>query len=216
MRKKFFYFSFFFIACVIIYLFVKTYDFHKYFNKIETQKTIPNFRLENMLNPDLKIKYLKSFYYDKKCIGFNAIIDDKYYVTVVKLGKSHENLKFQKIGKNHEKNNVITLPPIDVDEQISRYINFENYPFDIQTIGYYIDGQELQILNANFPEIVFKANYVNLSFNSKNKIDFIYSTPVREMSLSFINYKNELYLINAQAYKNQQFKSLHSLLTRNN
>ncbi|ROH99382.1 hypothetical protein [Chryseobacterium daecheongense] len=215
MRKKFFYASLVIIVTVISYVAYKSIVFSKYSSKLEVSKLKPEINLENLLNaPNLKVEYLKSFSYDKKWIGFNGIVDNKYYITVTKLGRINSNLKLNKIDKNFDKNDVIGFPPIDIDEQVSRYIDPFSYPFNIKEIGYYLDGKELQILNNQFTEIIFKGNYLNISFNNKNKKDFGFITPNEEMSVSFINYNNELYAINTKIYKNYSFKSLHSLINK--
>ncbi|ROH99381.1 hypothetical protein [Chryseobacterium daecheongense] len=217
MRKKFFYASLVIIVTVISYVAYKSIIFSKYSSKLEVSRLKPEITLENLLNaPNLKVEYLKSFNYDKKHIGFNAIVNGQHYITVTKLGGINDGLSIHKSLKDFkENNNMISFPP-DFDEQVARYFGFYDYPFNITNIKYYIDGKELQNLNGGFTEIVFKGNYLNISFNNKERGDFIYSTPKEEMSVSFISYNNELYAINTKIYKNYPFKSLHSLIQKNN
>lgn len=184
---------------------------------MEVSSLKPNVTLDNLLNTsNLEVKYLKSFNYDKKCIGFNAIINDKHYITVTKLGRiGNIPLAISKANKDFkDNNNLIGFPP-DFDEQAARYFGFYEYPFYIKDIEYYVGGQQLKLINNQFTEIIFKGDYINFSFNKKKRGDFGYVTPTEEMSVSFINYKNELYAINTKIYKNYPFKSLHSLILEN-
>lgn len=213
MRKKLLYFYLFIGICILGYVTFKTYDFIKYSNKLEISNSKPIFKLESLFDTNnLRINYLKSVNYGKKPIAYSAIIDSKYYITVIKLGKSNNNLKINKISTNFEESNVIAIPLIDADEQVGRYINFENYPFTVKEIKYYVNGQDIQTLNDQFSEIIFKGDYINFSFNNENKKDFGYVTPKEEMSVSFVVYKNDLYAISMKSYKGYPFKSLHSLL----
>ncbi|WP_426278408.1 hypothetical protein ACN9MN_03585 [Chryseobacterium sp. S-02] len=213
MRKKLLYFYLFVGICILGYVIFKTYDFQKYSNKLEISNTKPVFKIENLFNTNnLRISYLKSVNYDKKPIAYTAIIDNKYYINVIKLGKGDNNLKINKIPTNFEENNVIAIPLIDADEQVGHYINFENYPFNVKEIKYYVNGQDIRTLNDQFSEIIFKGDYINFSFNDENEKDFGYVTPNEEMSISFVVYKNDLYAISMKSYKGYPFKSLHSLL----
>lgn len=203
---------FFVVFCVLVYVAFKTYNFQKYSNKIEVRNEIPTVTLNTLLNKQLNVKYLKSFYYDNQCIGYNAILDNKYYLSVVKIGQADRKIDLMKLDKPYSEEDLISLPPIDVEEQIGRFMNFKNYPYKINAVNYYVKGKELDIMNMKFSEIIYNAKYINLSFNDIQKTYFIYSTPQEKMSLSFINYKNELYIINTKPYKNNSFIDLHTLI----
>jgi hypothetical protein len=213
MKKKLLYFSLFIVICVLGYVTIKSYEFHKYFNKLEISDSELSFKIEKIFNNNsLNIRYLKSLNYDKECIAYTAIIDNTYYITAVKLGKGTSNLKTNKILEDFKESNVIGIPLIDAEEQIGCYVNFETYSFYGKEIKYYIHGKEIRALNKKFPEIIFKGDYINFSCDNENKKDFGFVTPNEEMSVSFIVYKNELYAINMKSYKNHPFKSLHILL----
>ncbi|MDR6515929.1 hypothetical protein [Chryseobacterium camelliae] len=203
---------FFVVFCVLIYVAFKTYNFQKYSNEIDVRDEIPIVTLNTLLNKQLNVKYLKSFYYNNKCIGYNAILDDKYYISVIKLGHAEKSLEVKELKVKFKENDVIGLPPIDTEEQLGKYLNFESYPFIIDQINYYIDGQKYDSITDKFYEIVFTGNYINFSLNNKNQKDFGYVTSKQKMSVSFINYKNELYIINTKPYKNNSFIDLHNLI----
>ncbi|WP_345987747.1 hypothetical protein AAEU33_12055 [Chryseobacterium sp. Chry.R1] len=200
---------------VIGYLIYRTVLFSEYDNKLTVSNSKPEIKLGDLLNKnDIKVDYLKSFKYDNTSIGFDAIVNNKYYVKVTKLGKLR-NIPFviNKTNKDFIINYEITRFPIDVDVQIAQYFSFYDFPFHIKEAKYYIDGKELKRIDDQFVEIIFQGNYINFSFNNKGKEDFGYLTPNEEMSVSFILYNNEVYAINTKMYKDYPFKSLHSLLS---
>ncbi|WP_261510112.1 hypothetical protein [Chryseobacterium paludis] len=217
MKKKFLLISFFIGLTVIIYLIYRTVLFSEYNNKLIVSNSKPKFALEDLLNNrNIKVAYLKSFNYDNNNIGFDAIVNDKYYIKVTKLGMLNNTpFAINKSNNDFAINYEITRFPIDADVQIGQYFSFYDFPFHIKETKYYLDGKELKRIDDHFVEIIFQGNYINFSFNNKGKKDFGYLTPNEEMSVSFINYKNELYAVNTKSYKNYSFKSLHSLLNEN-
>ncbi|AZA51540.1 hypothetical protein [Chryseobacterium sp. G0201] len=217
MKKKLFLIYLFVGLTVIGYLIYRTALFSKYENKLIVSNSKPNFILEDLLNKhNMKVVYLKSFNYDKKCIGFDAIVNNKYYIKVTKLGKlNNAHFILNKSKKDFIINYEITPFPPDVEVQVGQYFSFYDFPFHINEAKYYLDGKELKRIDDHFTEIVFKGNYINFSFNNRDKKDFGYLTPNEEMSVSFVLYNNELYAINTKKYKNYPFKSLHSLLSEN-
>lgn len=197
---------------VLSYVFFKVYDFHRYSNNIELKNSIPIFTLDALLNKPIKVKYLKSIYYSQKCIGYNAIVNEINYISVMKIGRVKGKIELLKLKRSLKKSNIIPIPPIDLDEHESKWLNFDNYPYTVEDIQYYLDGIEFNKIEKNgFVEIIFRSKLVNLSLNNSKKTDIIYSNSEEKMSLSFIIYNNELYIISNKPYKNNSFIDLHSL-----
>jgi len=218
MRKKLLLIYFFIGLIVVSCLIYRTFLFSENNDRLKVNNSKPEVTLEMLLNNDsMKIIYLNSFTYDKKSIGFNAIISNKYYVTATKLGKiENSKLILTKSSKGFERNSeIIGFPPIDIEENVSRFFGFYYYPFHIKNIEYYIEGKEQARFNNGFTEIIFKGNFIDFSFNNQNRRDFGYVTSNEEMSLSFIVYKHDLYAINTKTYKNSDFKNLHYLISDN-
>lgn len=215
MRKQFLLVCLSIAVIVIGYLAYRTALFSKYDNKIKVSNSKPDLSLEKLTgNNNLIVSYVKSFNYGGKCIGFDAIVNDKYYLKVTKLGKVKKELILNKSNEDFTINYEITLFPLD-NLQIGQYFSFYDFPFHINEVKYYLDGKEFKKIDNHFTEIVFKGNYINFSFNSSNKKDFGYLTPAEEMSVSLVKYKNELYSINTKKYKENPFKDLHSILKEN-
>ncbi|AZA51546.1 hypothetical protein [Chryseobacterium sp. G0201] len=217
MRKKFLFVCLLGGLAVVGYLVYRTVLFSKNNNKVQVSKSIPDVTLESIFNnKKIKVKYLLTLTYEKKYMGFNAILNDKYYVTVIKLGKiENSHLILNKSNTDFKNNNELLSFPIDFDYQVTRYVGFDYYPFHIKNMDYYIGGKEITKLEDSFTEIIFKGDFINFSFNNQKRGDFGYVTPNEEMSVSFVLYNNELYAINTKKYKNYPFKSLHSLLSEN-
>lgn len=214
MKKKFLLIYIFAALAIVEYLIYRTVLFSKYENKLVINESIPDFLLEELLNNhNLQVTYIKSYNYNKKCIGFDAIVNNKYYFIVTKLGKFNKNhFTINKSDKDFTNNYEITPFPPDVDIQIGQYFSFYDFPFNIDNATYYLNGKELQRIDKDFIEIIFKGNYINFSFNEHHKKNFGYLTPNEEISISFILYNNEVYSIINKRYQNHSFKDLHSIL----
>jgi len=217
MKKKLLFLYAIIALSIIVYLVYRTLLFSKYENKLVINKSTPDFTLEDLLNNrNINVKYIKNFNYNKKCIGFEAIVNNKNYVIVTKLGKLNNNhFSIDKSEKDFTINYEITPFPPDVNVQIGQYFSFYDFPFRIKNTKYYLMGTELQKIESRFTEIVFKGSYINFSFNGSQKKDFGYLTPNEKMSVSLVLFNNELYSVITKGYKNYPFKSLHVLTTEN-
>jgi hypothetical protein len=196
----------------IIFIFVKYINIEKYYSKITVDYKRPLIGLNQIVNiDDYKVKYLMSIYYDKKVIGFNAIVEGQY-ITVTKLGQVKRDFEISEVFKQPLNDNIFALQHSDIEDQISRFIDFTSFPFKIDNIQYYTDGKQLKSYDVNFKEIVFNASSIDISFNNNLlKRKFGYVSLKQTMSLSFINYQNNLYIINTHPLEKNSFKSLHDL-----
>lgn len=201
----------------IIFIFNKYFNFEKYNSKITIDNKRPLIGLKKILNIDNNIvNYVNSFYYKKKIIGFNAIAYGQY-ITVTKLGQVKKDFKISEVFKKPLNNNIIGLQHSDIEDQISRFIDFTAFPFKIDNIQYYVNGKQLKSYDVNFKEIVFNASNIDISFNNNQlKRKFGYVSLKQTMSLSFINYQDNLYIINTHPLEKNSFKSLHNILNISN
>lgn len=93
------------------------------------------------------------------------------------------------------------------------YLNFWSYPFHIKKVNYYVGGKQLKVHNTGFTEVEMETIYVNVGFNDKNnKVDFGYMNQEQRISVSFVAYKGELYIIKTESSADGNFKSLHALI----
>ena len=213
MKTRFIYYIIFIL--LLLFLTIKYFVFFKYSSEIESKSTYPKIGWEDLIHiKKERITYSKSFFYKGDYIGFTALVDKKNYITVTKLGKV--NKSFFNIIRNSSKpsnNSVIGLPPSDINDIMSRYVELSSFPYQIKDIYYYNEGNQLKSYNDNFKELVFDESNTNLAFNNKepNKKDFGYVGPKQITSISFINYFNDLYIISNYSLE-KRFESLHTLI----
>lgn len=160
-----------------------------------------------------RVKYSQSFYINKDYIGFNAFIDKKYFITATKLGKVSKGYKIIQTNKKPNNSTSINLfDPSDVEDENSRYIDLHNYPFDKRQIYYHTNGSVLNINESRFYEIETIFSFFNISFKGVNRKDFGYVGFKKKKSISFIEYKGNLFVLNLFPIGNTPYKSLHNLL----
>lgn len=194
---------------------VKYINFEKYNSKITIDNKRPLIGLNQILNIDNnKVKYLNSFYYKNEIVGFNALVYGQY-ITVTKLGQIKKDFEISEVFKKPLNNNIIGLQHSDIEDQISRFIDFTAFPFKIDNIQYYVNGKQLKSYDVNFKEIVFNVSTIDISFNNNVlQRKFGYVSLKQIMSLSFINYRDNLYVINGHPIEKNNFESLHDLVNK--
>lgn len=197
---------------LLVFFVLKYLHFNKYTSRIEIRDEQPKIELEKLIKIDKqRIKYLKSIFYNEDLIGFSAVIDSQY-ITVTKLGIVANDFVILKLLKKPNNSNVIGLPPTDINDKISRYINFSSYPFSIKNIYFYSEGALLKSYDNNFSEFVFNASNIDILFNKKiNQKEFGYVGAKQLTSISFINFRGILYIVNTHSDDKGAFKSLHDL-----
>lgn len=200
------------ISLLLIFFLVKYLQFATFSTKITIDKNRPLIDLKQIINLDnRKVTYLNSFYYKGRPIGFNALVNGQY-ITVTKLGKVNENFNVTPIFKQPSSNKIIGLPPSDINDKISRYMDFSSFPFKIESIQYYTNGTQIKSYNINFKEIVVNSSNIDISFDKKLLRHFGYVCVKQTMSLSFVNYQNDLYILNTHPVEKNNFTSLHDLV----
>ncbi|MEN2401761.1 hypothetical protein GKZ90_0018375 [Flavobacterium sp. MC2016-06] len=175
----------------------------------------PKIKLSQFVNiSEDRTKYNRNYYFTKDFIGFNAIVDKSYYITVSKLGKTSNNYKIINTDKRSDNNSSIAgLPPADSNDLNSRYYNLDFFPFSINEIYYYVENSdEIKVNQDKFYEIEGTFTFFNVSLKGENRKDFGYVGPKRKKSVSFIKYQNNLYLLSVCPIENKKFKSLHELI----
>lgn len=200
----------------VVLLFI-VYKFVSYFildSQITFDNKKPKLKLSQFVNiSEKRIKYSKCFYINKNFIGFNAFVDNKHFITVTKMGKASKGYKIIKTDKKPNNSTSINLfNPSNVEDENSRYIDLHEYPFAIKQIYYHSDGQIININQSRFYEVEAFFTFFNISFKGENRKDFGYAGFKKKKSISFIEYKNELYLLSVCPIKNREFKSLHKLI----
>lgn len=204
----------YFIGILILFFIVMKYwDFSKKYSEIRFNNTNPVIRLDQLINVEQeKINYLKSLYYQKEWIGFNATIDNQY-ITVTKLGKSKEKMDVFQIKKNLSNNDIIALPPSDTNDVIARYIDFSQFPSNINDLFYYTDGFIVKTYESEFKEITFNASKIDFVVDTKNNRKYFGYVGAKQISsVSFISFQENLYLISTHPIEGHKFKSLHEIL----
>lgn len=160
-----------------------------------------------------RVKYSQSFYINEDFIGFNAFIDMKHFITVTKLGKVSKGYKIIQTDKKPRNSTSINLfDPSDVEDENSRYIDLHNYPFNNMRIYYYADNSVLNINQYKFYEIETIFSFFNISFQEEDRKDFGYAGFKKKKSISFIEYKGDLFVLNLFPIGNTKYESLHELL----
>lgn len=203
-----------------IYCIYRLIKFESSESQITYDNAIPRIKVSQLVGiSEDRVRYSKSFYIKKTFVGFNAFIDEKYFITVTKLGKTNGNYTLIRSNKRPENNSdIIGFDPSDVEDQNSRYLNMDlsKYPFDIHYLYYYFEGDtnKVNFYETNFYEIEAIFNFFNLSFIKENRKDFGYVGMNKKNSISFIIYKNELYILNTFPINNTPYESLHTLINK--
>ena len=185
-------------------------------SQIAQDNAKPKIKLSQFITiSEKRVKYSQSFYINKDFIGFNAFIDEKYFITVTKLGKVSKGYKIIQTNKKPNNSTTINLfDPSDVEDENSRYIDLHNYPFQIRQIYYYADNSVLNINQSKFYEVGAIFSFFNISFKGENRKDFGYAGFKKKKSISFIEYKGNLFVLNLFPIGNTEYKSLHNLLKK--
>lgn len=201
------------VGMYIIYKLV-TYEISN--SQMTYDKAPPQIKMSQLVGiSEDRIRYSQNYYVKKNFVGFNAFIDKDYFITVTKLGKIVNDFKLIKTLKRPDNDSDI-LPFVlsDFEDQNSRYINqdLSLYPFNTQRIYYYIEGGNIININqSEFYEMEATFSFFNLSFKGENRKDFGYVGSNKKKSISFIQYKGDLYIINLFPIGKTQYKSLHDL-----
>jgi hypothetical protein len=199
---------------LLLYMAYKVISFFILDSQITHDNTKPQIKLSQFITiSEERVKYSQNFYINKDFIGFNAFIDKKYFITVTKLGKISKGYKIIKSDKKPSNSTSINpFDPSDVEDENSRYIDLHRYPFDNRLIYYYSDDSVLNINHSKFYEIETVFSFFNISFNIDNRSDFGYGGFKKMKSISFIEYRGDLFVLNLFPIGNNQYKSLHDLL----
>lgn len=199
---------------LLLYMAYKAITFFILDAQITYDNAKPKIKLSQFVTiSEDRIKYSRNFYINKDFIGFNAFIDKKYFITATKLGKVSKGYKIIQTNKKPNNSTSINLfDPSDVEDENSRYIDLHNYPFDNRQIYYHTNGSVLNINQTRFYEIETIFSFFNISFKGENRKDFGYAGFKKKKSISFIEYKGDLFVLNLFPIGNTPYKSLHNLL----
>lgn len=178
---------------------------------------------ENVLNKEV-------IYLNNECIGFNAVIYNKYYVSVTNLGKAPDNFYLKESNQEVRFDNKTNFIRSNDSLEINlRHIDINNYPYLINNEIIFYSNNIKEINNDNFTEIIIesedyltpydkyfvKANHFSIDLSKKDKINFYYSIFTSKASFSFIKNDENLFLILLYPLQNNEFKSLHDILSLN-
>lgn len=202
-------------SLILLFVVYKSIAYFILDSQITYDNIEPKIKLSQFVNiSEDRVKYNRNYYINKDFVGFNAVVDKSYYITVSKLGKISNNYKITKTDKRCENNSsIVGVPPSDSNDLNSRYFNLDFFPFNINEIYYYIENSDGTKVNQDkFYEIEATFTFFNVSFKGENRKDFGYVGPKRKKSVSFIKYQNELYLLSVCPIVNREFKSLHKLI----
>lgn len=204
-----------FVLALLIYLIYKVVAYFLLDTKITIDNTQPAIKISELLNiSEKRVDYRLNYYVDKKFIGFNAFIDKKYSVSVVKLGNISSDFKIIPVsGEPKGESNFNLLPFSDIEDRNGRYIDLHHFPFDITQIYYYSfsNGHIDYVNESHFYEIEGVFPFFNISFGNKDKRDFGFGGYQGKQSVSFIVYNNDLFVLNLTPRSSFSYKSLHTL-----
>lgn len=200
--------------CVFFYMIYKTIAFFVLDSQIRYDNVKPKIKMSEFTNiSEKRANYSRSFYINNEFIGFNAILDKNYFLTVTKLGRVHQDFKIVKTDKKPNDSSDINLfDNSDAEDENSRYIDLNNYPFNTKLIYYYTDGEVLNVNKSEFYEIETVFTFFNISIKNETRKDFGYGGVRKKKSISFVVYKGDLFVLNLFPIGNNQFKSLHELI----
>lgn len=206
-----------FKTCLFVLLIYVIYKVVAYFvldSKITIDNIQPAIKISELLNvSEKRVDYRLNYYVDNKFVGFNAFIDKKYCITVTKLGNITDDFKIIQVnGKPKGDPNFNLLPFSDIEDRNGRYIDLHHFPFDTKQIYYYYDNGHIDCINeSQFYEIEGTFPFFNISFVTKNNRDFGYVGFQGKQSISFINHKGNLYVLNLIPIGSSPYISLHNL-----
>ncbi|MBS7256136.1 hypothetical protein [Flavobacterium branchiicola] len=180
---------------------------------ITTNKLQSKIKLSELINiSENRVDYSLNYYINKDFVGFNALIDERYFLTVTKLGKIINGYELISTNKQpRKKTNFNFFSFSDINDKSGRYIDLDNFPFNTKKLYYFNTGQISRINQSEFYEIEGKFSLFNISFENEDKRDFGYVGFEGKQSISFINYKGNLFVINLIPIGVVSYKSLHSL-----
>lgn len=201
------------LIIIVSYLLFKLISYCVFEAKISYDTKKPIIKLSQFVNiSEKRVKYSQTYYINNDFVGFNAYIDQKYFLTVTKLGKIATDYRIDKtIKKPDESTNLNLFSVSDIEDQNGRYIDLNRYPLKIEKINYYLEGEINNINQSGFYEIEAVFSFFNISFNSENQKDFGYVGFKSSQSISFIRYKDDLFVLNLLPIKKIHYKSLHDL-----
>ena len=183
-KKNLIVFAYF--SLMLIYIAYKIIAFFILESQITQDNVKPKIKLSQIITiSEERVRYSNSFYIKKDFIGFNAFIDEKYYITVTKLGKVTKNYKIIKTDERpNNSTNINLIHTTDDEDENTRYIYLHKYPFYITKIYYYADNLVLNINQSKFYEIETIFNFFNISFDEENRQDFGYAGSKNKKSIS--------------------------------
>lgn len=211
--KKYSIFKIFGLA-ILVYLIYQGVVFLISDFQITNDKKTPKMKLSEIINiSEERVKYTLNNYIRKDFVGFNAIIDKKYFITVTKLGKIHSGYEILQTDKKLSKEARFNFfPPSNIEDRSGRYINLNDFPFGIEKVYYHIEnGHIYNVHKLKFYEIEARFALFNISFKDEINRDFGYGGYQEKQSISFINHKGNLYVLNLIPIGSSPYISLHDL-----
>jgi len=211
--KKYSFFKVFGLA-ILVYLIYQGAVFLISDFQITNDKNPPKMKLSEIINiSDGRVKYTLNNYIRKDFVGFNAIIDKKYFITVTKLGKIHSGYEILRTDKKLSKEARFNFfAPSNIEDKSGRYIDLNNFPFSTKKNYYYVDkGNIFNINQSEFYEVEGDFSFLNISFGNEDKRDFGYGGYQGKQSISFISHKGDLYVLNLIPIGSAPYISLHNL-----
>lgn len=199
--------------CVLIYMGYKVIAFFILDSQITYDNTKPKIEMSEFVAiSEKRVDYSRSFYINNEFSGFTGIIDKKYFISVTKLGKVNQGFKIvQTYKKPNNSSDINLLNNSETKNENASYIDLHNYPFNTKRIYYYTDGKVLKLNKSKFYEIETIFTFFNISIKDETRKDFGFVGFKKKNSLSFIEFKGDLFVLNLFPIDNNEFKSLHDL-----
>ncbi len=108
---------------ILVYLIYQSAVFVISDFQITDDKNPPKMKLSEIINiSEERVQYELNNYIRKDFVGFNAIIDKKYFVTVTKLGKIHYGYEILQTDKKFSKEARFNFfPPSNIQDKREAY-----------------------------------------------------------------------------------------------
>lgn len=174
---------------ILVYLIYQSAVFVISDFQITDDKNSPKMKLSEIINiSEERVQYELNNYIRKDFVGFNAFIDNKYFITITKLGKISTDFKLTQTNKKLKDNpdfNFFSFS--NIEDKSGRYIDLHNFPFDTKQVYYFTNGKVCNINRSQFYEIERIFSLFNISFGNEITRDFGYVGFEAKQSISFIN-----------------------------
>lgn len=199
-----------YVVYSVIYYFVSA-------NNLKSKVDENTFEIGKLLNiSEDRIKYFGEYDFKNSFFSSEAIIDDKYYVSVIKVGKLTDKNKsvadivhispkpFSKSNQENffTRNDFIIKPSKNFHNPYSLVFNTSIFPVKIRAIKIYTKWNiklNNKIKNENFLEININSEELSFNFNNTGQEDMFFTPFGNKYMTNILICKNnygEVYIVN--------------------